>query len=382
MQFQLKPKKKKKSEDEPKKKKKIVDDTDEDAVVSRKDSIVDVPKTNVRRVCLNCYWWKEHKQCKNTPPDDTCSDFKSRNSTCGTCKDFRKRKMCMNVVEWDTCNQWAPGEKYEICENCKRFDTPKCLEKSTDLKASCDRFKPKLLKPTVEEKYEKKKKEEKETKMTATTEKGSTVIKEMIKQGRSPQQIADRLGIKLLTKDAETPQQASPDAVLKNTLFMALNLLQLAELQYKENPYMKNLQEVNQTISTVQSLVKDLQSYQDPMKFYTQIDEIIVQKATIAYLQALTTEIYELRLKIFDMLPVQKHNIGQKIFGDFFNGVSSNMKAQYMELRRQLARLLGVEAQIEEINEAQQQQQPPRKLTRGEKDVQVGYDSGNDENWS
>lgn len=361
-----------------KKKKKVTSDT-ESTVVSKKD-VTDVSKSNKdRRICLNCFWWKEHKQCKKTAPEDTCEDFKSRNSTCATCKHFRKRKMCMNVVEWDTCNQWAPGDKFEICENCRRFDTPKCREKSTDLKATCDRFKPKLLKPAVEEKYEKEKKEEKEIQKTATTEKGSVVIKEMIKQGRTPQEIANKLGIKLLTKDAETPQQASPDAVLKNTLFMALNLLQLAELQYKENPYMKNLQEVNQTIATVQGLVKDLQSYQDPMKFYTQLDEIIVQKATVAYLQALTTEIYELRIKIFDMLPVQKHNIGQKIFGDFFNGVSTNMRAQYMELRRQLARLLGVEAQIEENNE---EPQGPRKLTRGEKDAKIEYDSGDDENWS
>ena len=364
------------------KKKKRVDPSDEEAVVSQKKDVVnaDEKKKGDRRVCSNCYWWKEHKQCQNTPADDTCSDFKSRNSTCSTCKFFRKRRKCMNVTEWDTCNYWEVGEKYEICENCKRFGKPKCLERSTDAKSTCERFKPKLLKASVEEKYSKGKEQAKESKEVATSAvKGSTVIKEMIKQGRTPQQIADKLGIKLLTKDAETPQSASPDAVLKNTLFMALNLLQLAELQYKENPYMKNLQEVNQTISTVQSLVKDLQSYQDPMKFYTQLDEALVQKATIAYLQCLTTEIYELRTKIFDMMPVQKHAIGQKIFSDFFNGVSTNLKVQYMELRRQLARLLGVEAQLDEINVTQQQQS--RKLTRGEKDVQVGYDSGDDENW-
>lgn len=314
-------------------------------------------------ICANCFWWKEHKQCRNTDPSDTCKDFKDRNSTCSACKFFRKRKMCMEVTEWDTCDQWEIGKAYETCQNCLTKETCRDTAKGT-----CDKWQPKLVKEETKAKRE----QEKEKKKSGS-------IREMLTEGKNPQEIADALGIKLACSEVVVDLKTSPDAILKSNLVTALNLLQLAELNYKEYMTHSNLSVVNETISTVQSLVKDLQGYQDPLKFYHQLDEAIIQAATKGYLQILTTELHEMRNRLYELIPVQRHSVAQKMFADFFDGIAANLKMQYTDIRRVLARTLGVEAQVEYLNADSDAPTGRQKITRGNSDDKVGYETDRDD---
>jgi uncharacterized phage-like protein YoqJ len=329
------------------------------------------PKSS--QVCAECYWWKEHASCRKTEPTDSCKDFKDRKSTCGTCKFFRKKVKCENVSEWDTCNYWEIGELYAVCNTCLKEES--CTE-SQKQKGTCDNWQPKAVKKETAEKHEKQKKDQAPT---------TSRIKDMIQQGMNPQEIADALGIKLACTEVVVDLKTSPDSILKSNLVTTLNLLQLAELNYKQYMTATNLSAVNETISTVQSLVKDLQAYQDPLKFYNQLDEIVIQEATKAYLQILTTGLHETRLRLFELIPIQRQSVAQRIFADFFDGVAANLKAQYTDLRRVLARTLGVESQVEYLNTENNEDRPrseragSKKLTRGDTDDKVGYEFDRDD---
>lgn len=207
----------------------------------------------------------------------------------------------------------------------------------------------------------------------------SSRIRDMIQSGKNPQEIADALGVKLSSTEAVIDLKTTPDSILKSQLVTALNLLQLAELNYKEYMTHNNLSAVNETISTVQSLVKDLQAYQDPLKFYAQLDEIIIQAATKAYLQILTTELHAMRGTIFELIPIQKQSAAQKIFAGFFDGIAGSLKMQYTDIRRILARTLGVESQVEYLNADGDAPTGRQKITRGDASEGSEYQIGSND---
>jgi len=321
--------------------------------------------------CKYCYWWKEHKQCMKTLATDTCEDYKHYDETCGNCKHYRKHKKCLDVAEWDTCDRFESKSPDESCKNCRLFGKKRCPKRSRDPHGTCESFTPARVKtddeiideilladePDTKKPVPRKTRDDDDEEETALAPMdrsqlaNHSTIKKMIHSGMRPDEMAKALGVQLNSTENIENLNRSPDAILKQGLHTALGLLQLAELNYKKSDgKATQLQALNMTLGTVRDLVKDLQTFQDPVKFYYQLEENLIQEAAKRYLQVLTTEIDELRRKTNELVPEHKRSVVNKVFIDFFNGVSTSLRGQYLDLRKELAILLGVQNRIEELD--------------------------------